>query len=79
MFFVAMKPDKTPLGVYPNMQAAQVAIADAEPDVIEQGKYKIHPITSPGDADALKIKLNIHYRLDKFEGGNLVETLEGEG
>lgn len=79
MFFVALKPDKTPLGIYPDQPSAQQAIAAAEPDVIEQGRYQIHPITSPKDADALKIKVNIHYRLEKFENGQLIEVLEGEG
>jgi hypothetical protein len=80
VFFVALRQDKTPLGIYPDMKAAQDAIAAEEPDVIIQGRYRIHPIEGPKDADVLKIKLNIHYRLDKFdEAGNLIETLEGEG
>ncbi len=81
--YVALKPDKTPLGIYPDMGAAQAAIATDEPCIIRQGLYQIHPIREPKDADALKLKLNIHYRLEKFDGeceGQLpVEVIEGVG
>lgn len=79
-FFVALKPDKTPLGIYGDMGAAQVAIAESEPCVLRQALYQIHPIRAPKDADALKLKVNIQYRLEKFDAaGNLLEVLEGEG
>lgn len=81
--YVALKPDKTPLGIYPDMGAAQGAIERDEACVIRQGLYQIHPINTPGDADALKLKVQIHYRLEKFEGeysGQApVEVIEGEG
>lgn len=81
--YVALKPDKTPLGIYPDMGLAQAAIADDEPCIIKQGLYQIHPIRTQGDADALKLKVQIHYRLEKFEGectGQApVEVIEGEG
>lgn len=81
--YVALKPDKTPLGIYPDMGAAQAAIAVDEPCVIRQGLYQIHPIQTPKDADALKLKINIHYRLEKFEGDYAgqapVEVIEGVG
>jgi hypothetical protein len=81
--YVALKPDKKPLGIYPDMAAAQTAIAIDEPDIIKQGLYQIHPIQSPKDADALKLKINIHYKLEKFDGDYIgqepVEVLEGVG
>lgn len=81
--YVALKPDRTPLGIYPDMGAAQTAIAVDEPCVIRQGLYQIHPISSPKDADALKLKVEIHYRLEKFEGDYVgqapIEVLEGVG
>jgi hypothetical protein len=81
--YVALKPDKTPLGIYPDMGAAQTAIAADEPCIIRQGLYQIHPIQSPKDADALKLKIQIHYRLEKFYGDYTgqtpVEVIEGEG
>lgn len=84
--YVALKPDKTPLGIYPDMGSAQDAIAIDEPDIIRQGLYQIHPIRTQGDADALKLKINIHYRLEKFDGDYTgqagqapVEILEGVG
>lgn len=60
--YVALKPDKTPLGMYPDMPAAQAAIAIDEPCVIKQGLYQIHPIQTPRDAEALK--LNLHWKIE---------------
>jgi hypothetical protein len=81
--YVALKPDKSPLGIYPDMGAAQAAIAVDEPCIIKQGLYQIHPISSQKDADALKLKINIHYCLEKFDGDYAgqqpVEVLEGVG
>jgi hypothetical protein len=81
--YVALKPNKTPLGIYPDMGAAQAAIAIDEPCVIRQGLYQIHPISTPRDADALKLKIEIHYCLEKFDGDYAgqapVEVLEGVG
>lgn len=81
--FVALKPDKTPLGLYEDMGAAQAGIAAAEPDVLKQSLYQIHPIRSPRDADALKLKIEIHYCLEKFDGDYVgqapIEVLTGEG
>jgi hypothetical protein len=81
--YVAQKPDKSPLGIYPDMGAAQAAIAVDEPCIIKQGLYQIHPISSQKDADALKLKINIHYCLEKFDGDYAgqqpVEVLEGVG
>lgn len=81
--FVALKPDKTPLGAYPDMKAAQDAIAEVEPDVVAQGLYQIHPIRSERDAEALKLKIHIHYCLEKFDGDYVgqapIEVLTGEG
>jgi hypothetical protein len=78
-----LKPDKSPLGIYPDMGAAQRAIGIDEPDIIKQGLYQIHPISTPADADALKLKIQISYRLEKFEGDYTgqapVEVIEGEG
>jgi hypothetical protein len=81
--YVALKPDKSPLGIYPDMGAAQAAIAVDERCIIKQGLYQIHPISSQKDADALKLKINIHYCLEKFDGDYAgqqpVEVLEGVG
>ena len=81
--YVALKPDKSPLGIYPDMAAAQTAIACHEPCIIRQGLYQIHPIQSPKDADVLKLKINIHYCLEKFDGDYVgqapIEVIEGVG
>lgn len=81
--YVALKPDKTPLGIYPDMGAAQKAIEAEEPCIIKQGLYQIHPIRTQGDADALKLKINIEFRLEKFNGDYTgqapVEVIEGVG
>lgn len=81
--YVALKPDKSPLGIYSDMGTAQLAIAADEPCIIKQGLYQIHPIQSPKDVDALKLKLNIHFCLEKFDGDFTgqapVEVIEGVG
>lgn len=81
--FVALKPDKTPLGLYPDMAAAQEGIASAEPDIVAQSAYQIHPIKAPRDLERLNLKLLVHFQLDKFEGegtsGKLLETIEYDG
>lgn len=81
--FVALKPDKTPLGLYPDMKAAQDGIAADEPDVVKQSAYQIHPIADPKDLDRLKLKLLVHFKLEKFEGegtcGKLLEVIEYDG
>jgi hypothetical protein len=80
--FVVLKPDKTPIETpFLDMASAQQAIAAVEPDVIEQGKYQIHPIRDPGDADRLKLKVIVDWKLEKFDGEFVgqppVEVLEG--
>lgn len=78
--FVALRPDKSPLGLYPDMRAAQEAIAQAEPDVIAQGRYQIHPIKEPADAARLNVKLIYDLTLEKFDqDGRLLEVIEYHG
>lgn len=83
MFFVALTPERKPLGLYRSMREAQEAIAAAEPDVVRQGTYQIHPIGGQRDADQAGLKLSVHYRLEKFDGDYVgqapVEVIEGEG
>lgn len=82
VFFAALKPDGKPLGAYESMLAAQEAIAIAEPDILVQSKYQIHPINEPQDADRLKLKVQIDWKLEKFDGEftgqSPVEVLEGK-
>jgi hypothetical protein len=81
--FVALKPDKSPLGLYPDMTAAQTAIAADEACVLRQGLYQIHPIKEPEDATRLNIKLIYDLKLEKFEGegnqGPLLDVFEYHG
>lgn len=78
--YAALKPDRSPLGIYPDMASAQQAIAADEPDVLKQSLYQIHPISAPRDVDALSLKLKIHFELVKFDlDGNVIEIREGEG
>lgn len=83
LVFVALKPDKTPLGVYPTLKEAQEGIAFYEPDVMAQCQFQIHPIRSSQDAEQLKLKVQIHYCLEKYDGEYVgqapVEVLTGEG
>jgi hypothetical protein len=81
--FVALKPDKSPLGLFETMRAAQDGIAAAEPDIVKQSAYQIHPIAEPADLERLKLKMLVHFKLEKFEGegngGKLLETIEYDG
>lgn len=78
--FVALDPDGKPLGIYPDMRAAQEAIAEREPDIVAQGRYTIHPIREQRDADVLKLQVHISYVLEKRDlEGNLLEVITGEG
>lgn len=82
MLFVVLKPDKTPMErPFVDMGEAQDAIKAVEPDIVEQGKYQIHPINDPKDADRLRLKINVAWKLEKFEGEYVgqepLEVLEG--
>jgi hypothetical protein len=82
MFFAVLKPDKTSLGAYASQRDAQDAIALVEPDIIEQGRYQIHQIQDPADAARLSLKVQVKWKLEKFDGEYLgqapTEVLEGE-
>jgi hypothetical protein len=82
VLYVVLKPDKTPLPApYLSMGDAQAAIAEIEPDVIAQCGYQIHPLESAQDAERLKIKIQVDWKLEKFDGEYVgqapTETLEG--
>lgn len=67
--YVVLRPDKTPMAEpFVNMADAQKAIAALEPDVIAQGAYQIHPITSFEDLKRLNVKPMEKVRLEKFDG-----------
>lgn len=68
MFFVALKPDKSPLGIYADMRSAQEAIAVDEPDIVKQGTYQIHPIADPSDAERLNLKVLWKIEIEKRNG-----------
>lgn len=83
MFYVALKPDKTPLGLYADMRSAQDAIAVEEPDIVKQGLYQIHPIADSTDIDRLKLKVIWKIEIEKRNGDDQsqppVETVIREG
>ena len=82
IIYAVLNPDKTPMGAYPDMKAAQEAIAEAEPDIVLQGLYQIHPLQHTKDAERLNLKVCVHWRLEKFEGEYAgqepFEVLEGD-
>jgi predicted secreted hydrolase len=79
VIYAVRAPDGSVPGARASMKEAQDWIAEMESDPIEQGKWQIHPISSPADAEAAKLRLHWHIRLEKFEGDTLVETIEREG
>ncbi len=69
MFYVVLKPDKTPMeSPFLVMADAQTAIAEAEPDIVLQGKYSIHPIHNLSDLKALGVKHRETVTIEKFDG-----------
>lgn len=69
MKYVAMRPDKrTPLGIYEDMRSAQEAVALAEPDLLLQCEYQIHPVKDQSDLTRLKLKVIEVWTLEKFDG-----------
>lgn len=69
MFFVVLKPDKTPLeSPFMTMAAAQDAIAAAEPDIVLQSNYRIHPIHNLSDLKSLGVKHRETVVIEKFDG-----------
>lgn len=65
---------------FADMAAAQMEILQREPDVVEQAKWQIHPIETPAQADAARLRVNLTYTLEKYdERGELIERITGEG
>lgn len=69
MFFVVMKPDKTPMeSPFMTMKAAQDAVAEVEPDIVLQSNYRIHPIHNLSDLKALNVTQRETVVIEKFDG-----------
>ncbi len=80
MIFAIRKPDGQVLSEAKlTMREAQERIAELEPDIVEQGKWQIHPLDSQEDCERARIKMVWKLKLEKFEGETLVETIEREG
>lgn len=69
MFFVVLKPDKTPMeSPFMTMADAQAEIARVEPDIVLQSNYRIHPIHNLSDLKALNVKHRETVVIEKFDG-----------
>lgn len=69
MFFVVLKPDKTPMeSPFMTMADAQAAVTEAEPDIVLQSNYRIHPIHNLSDLKALGVKHREKVTIEKFDG-----------
>lgn len=69
MFYVVLRPDKTPMqSPFLDTTTAQTAIAAEEPDVLKQAKYQIHPIHKLDDLKTLHVKHRETVRIEKFDG-----------
>lgn len=69
LFFVVLKPDKTPLQTpFLTMADAQTEINAIEADVLERSKYQIHPISQLSDLRQLSVKPCEKITLEKFDG-----------
>jgi hypothetical protein len=69
MFFVVLKPDKTPMETpFLTMGDAQKAVAAVEPDIVLQSNYRIHPIHNLSDLKSLGVKHRETVIVEKFDG-----------
>lgn len=69
LFYVVLKPDKTPVETpFLTQPDAQAAIEALEPDILVQGKYQIHPISQLSDLRLLSVKPCEKIKLEKFDG-----------
>lgn len=69
MFFVVLKPDKTPMeSPFMTMADAQAAVAQAEPDIVLQSNYRIHPIHQISELKTLGVKHRETVTIEKFDG-----------
>jgi hypothetical protein len=69
LFYVVLKPDKTPLQTpFLTMAEAQKEIEAVEPDVLERSKYQIHPISQLSDLRQLSVKPCEKITIEKFDG-----------
>jgi hypothetical protein len=81
LFYVVLKPDKTPLqSPFLTMADAQQEIDAIEPDILERSKYQIHPISQLSDLRQLSVKPCEKITIEKFDGDYVgqppVEVLE---
>ncbi len=69
MFYVVLKPDKTPMeSPFVTMEDAQKGVAAVEPDIVLQSNYRIHPIHNLSDLKALGVKHRETVIIEKFDG-----------
>lgn len=69
MFYVVLKPDKTPMeSPFMTMADAQAAVAQAEPDIVLQSNFRIHPIHNLSDLKALSVTQRETVVIEKFDG-----------
>jgi hypothetical protein len=69
LFYVVLKPDKTPLQTpFLTMADAQKEIEAVEPGVLERSKYQIHPISQLSDLRQLSVKPCEKITIEKFDG-----------
>jgi hypothetical protein len=69
LFYVVLKPDKTPLQTpFLSMADAQQEIDAVEPDMLKRSKYQIHPISQLSDLRQLSVKPCEKITIEKFDG-----------
>jgi hypothetical protein len=69
LFFVVMKPDKTPVdSPFLDMKSAQDEIERIEPDLLMRSKYQIHPISQLSDLRQIGVRPCEKITLEKFDG-----------
>lgn len=69
LFYVVMKPDKTPVETpFLSQSAAQDAIGALEPDVMKQSNYVIYPISKLSDLRDINVKPCETATIEKYDG-----------
>jgi hypothetical protein len=79
VIYVVVDPNEKVSATRASMREAQEWIAEHEPDILEQNKWHIYPVDPQNMGDSARFKLKWHIKVEKFEDGQLVETIEREG
>lgn len=69
LFYVVLKPDKTPMQApFIDMASAQTEIDRVEADLLKRNEYQIHAISQLSDLKYLNVSYTEKVTIAKFDG-----------